>query len=217
MQHPWGANTLCIPTFLNDQQSFKQSKTGKGRQNTTRGTNLAISNLVSDSVKYVNRETNIFTTVPASTRESTKTVTPISVKQNLKIRGVDSLRETLFTGGFSETASQLISRMWRSGSILNYNLSWAQWASWCNERKVDPFRCDINQVVNHLSFLFDAGLEHLIIECHRSAISAYDEHIDGKSVGQHPKACTLLKGVFNKRPPQSRYMFLWDRDYQISF
>ena len=111
MQHPWGANTLCIPTFLNDQKSFKQIKTGKGRQNTTCGANLAISNLVSDSAKYVNRETNIFTTIPASTHESTKTVTPTSDKQNLKIRGVDSLRENLFTGGFSETASQIISSM----------------------------------------------------------------------------------------------------------
>ena len=109
MQHLWGANTLCIPTFHNNPQSFKQSKTGKSRQNTNPGTNLAISNLVSDSDKYVNRETNIFTTVPASTRESTKTVTPIFVKRNLKIRGVDSLRGKLFTGGFSETASQLIS------------------------------------------------------------------------------------------------------------
>ena len=93
------------------QQSFKQSKTGQDRKNATCGTHLAISNLVSDSVKYVDRETNIFTTVPAFAHESTKTVGPTSDKQNLKISGVDSFREKLFARGLSKTASQLISSM----------------------------------------------------------------------------------------------------------
>ena len=146
---------LYIPTFLNDQQSFKQSKTGQFRKNATSVTNLAISNLVSNSVKYVNKETNTFTAVPASPHKSRKTVAPTSNKQTLKISGVDSFMENLFTRDLSETASQLISSMRRPGSISNYNSSWAQWISWCNERKFDPFRCDTNQVVNHLSFLFD--------------------------------------------------------------
>ena len=209
--------SLYIPTFLNDQQSFKQGKTGQGRQNATCGTHLAISNLVSNSLKHVNRETNTFTTVPVSAHESTETVTPTSDKQNLKISGVDSLREKLLIGSLSETASQLILSMRQPGSVSNFNLSWAQWVSWCNERQVDPFRCDINQVVNHLSFLFDAGLEYRTIGCHSPAISAYYEFIDGKPVGQHPKVCALLKGVFNKRSPKPRYVFIWDAQIVINY
>ena len=208
---------LCIPTFLNDQQSFKQSKTGQGRQNATCGTHLAISNLVSDSVKHVNRETNTFTTVPVSAHESAKIVAPTSNKQNLKISGVDSLREKLLTGGLSETASQLISRMRGPGLISNYNSPWAHCVSWCNERKVDPFRCNIDQIVNHLSFLFDPGVDYRTIGCHRSTISAYHEYIDGKPVGQHPKVYTLLKVVFNKMPPQPRYVFIWDVQIVIKY
>ena len=68
-----------------------------------------------------------------------QTVGPISDKQNLTISCVGSFRKNLFTGDLSETAFQLISSMRQPGSILNYNLSWAQWISWCNERKVDPF------------------------------------------------------------------------------
>ena len=56
------------------------------------------------------------------------------------------------------TSIQLISSMRRPGSISNYNSSCAQWVSWCNERKVDPFRCDINQVANHLMQGFSARL-----------------------------------------------------------
>ena len=51
--------------------------------------------------------------------------------------------------------------------------------------------------VNHLSFLFDAGLEYRTIGCHRTAISAYHDYIDGKPVGQHPKVCALTKGHHN--------------------
>ena len=76
---------LYIPTFLNDQQISEQSKAGQGRQNATCNIHLAISNLVCDTVKYVNRETNTFTPVTASAHETTKTVAPTSDKQNLKI------------------------------------------------------------------------------------------------------------------------------------
>ena len=44
----------------------------------------------------------------------------------------------------------------------------------------------------------------------RSAISSYHVHIDGKSMGKHPKACALLEGIFNQRHQQPRYVFVWD-------
>ena len=61
-----------------------------------------------------------------------------------------------------------------------------------------------------LSYLFDLGYEYRTVNCHRSAISAYHEHVDNKPLGQHPDARALLKGVFNQRPPQPRYLFIWD-------
>ena len=177
---------LCIPTFLNDQQSFKQSKTEQGKQNATCGTHLAISNLVSDSVKYFSRETSTFTTVPVSAHESTKTVACNSDKQNLNISSVDNLWEKLLTGGLSERASQLITICPGHSGLAGV-------------MKEKLIHFDVN--VNHLSFLFDARLEYRTIGCHRSAISAYHEYIDGKPGGQHPKVCVLLKGMFNKSTP----------------
>ena len=55
------------------------------------------------------------------------------------------------------------------------------------------------------------------IEWHRSAIPAYHEYIDGKPVGQHPKVCALLKGMFNQRPPQPRYVFIWDVKVMLNY
>lgn len=50
----------------------------------------------------------------------------------------------------------------------------------------------------------------MTINCHRSAISAYHDFCDGKPVGKHLRVCALLGGVFNERPPQPRYTFIWD-------
>ena len=43
----------------------------------------------------------------------------------------------------------------------------------------------------------------------RPAISAYHVHIDGKSVEKHPNLRALLAGIFNQRPAQPRYVFIW--------
>jgi hypothetical protein len=45
---------------------------------------------------------------------------------------------------------------------------------------------------------------------YRSAISAHHVGIQGVKVGQHLQICALLKGMFNKKPPQPRYMETWD-------
>ena len=78
------------------------------------------------------------------------------------------------------------------GQSSNYISPWSKWASWCSERKIDPFRCAIGKVLNYLSYLFDLGYKYRTVGCHRSAISAYHEYVESKPVGQHPHACVLL-------------------------
>ena len=65
-------------------------------------------------------------------------------------------------------------------------------------------------VLNFLAYLFKEGLEYSTINSHRSAISAYHCHVDSIPVGQHPQICSLLTGVFNLKPPQPKYTFIWD-------
>ena len=61
-----------------------------------------------------------------------------------------------------------------------------------------------------LSHLFTEGLEYRTINGYRSAMSAYHEKAEGVSIGQHPKVCQLLSGIFNKRPSQPKYIANWD-------
>ena len=75
----------------------------------------------------------------------------------------------------------------------------------------------ISKVLDYLSYLFNLGYEYRTIGCHRSTISAYHEYVDNKPVRQHSHVCALLKGVFNERPPQPRYVFIWDIQTVLDF
>ena len=68
-----------------------------------------------------------------------------------------------------------------------------------------------------MSQLFQNGLQYRTINNYRSAISAFHDHIQGKPVGEHPRICSLVAGVFNSRPPQPRYCFIWNVQTVIDF
>ena len=65
--------------------------------------------------------------------------------------------------------------------------------------------------------LFDSGYAYRTINAYRSAISAYHCELEGKPIGQHKQVCSLLKGVFTKKPPQPRYAYTWDVQVVLDF
>ena len=71
--------------------------------------------------------------------------------------------------------------------------------------------------MNYLSTLFDEGLRYRTVNAHRSAISAYPNVINGEPIGKHTKICALLTGIFNERPLQPRYTFIWDVDVVLTY
>ena len=50
------------------------------------------------------------------------------------------------------------------------------------------------EILDFLAFLSSS------INSHRSAICAYHVHIDNNPIGQHPRVCTLMTGIFNNYP-----------------
>ena len=121
-----------------------------------------------------------------------------------EISGVEGFRQSLQKEGISSNAAKLISHSRRKSSAANYELGWGRWTSWCNKRQVNPFQTPVNHIIKIMSEKFDKGLQYRILNCLRSTISAYHVHIDGKSMGKHPKVCALLAGIFNQRLPQPR-------------
>ena len=62
--------------------------------------------------------------------------------------------------------------------------------------------------------MFDAG--SVSVQCRTinshcwPSTSAFHDKIDGKKVGSLTSVCDLMKGVFNLRPPQTKYTCIWD-------
>ena len=208
---------LCFPTFFNDKQGLKKDSPGSSEKNVDCSSHMTVSCMVPKPSENVNRETTYSVTPPTFSIKAPGPDTSINNKQSITISCLDGFRQRLLAAGISERIFRLISSTRRQGSLSNYNSSWSKWTSWCGERKIDPFRCAIGKVLGYLGYLFRSDYEHRTIGFHRSAISAYHEYVYTKPVGQHPHVCALLKGVFNHRPPQPRYVFIWDIQTVLDF
>ena len=77
--------------------------------------------------------------------------------------------------------------------------------------------CRCKSCVRIFIQLFSEGLEYRTINGYRSAISVYHEKAEGIPIAQHPKVCQLLSGIFNKRPPQTKYTVIWDSSKVIDY
>ena len=68
-----------------------------------------------------------------------------------------------------------------------------------------------------MSQIFQNRIQYRTITNYRSAISAFHDYIQGKPVEEHPRICSLVADVFNSRPPQPKYCFIWNVQAVIDF
>ena len=162
-------------------------------------------------------DSNITATSFQLVSRSTGSDTPFSKKWVPKVGGLENFRKNLANEGVSERAAGLITNARRQGSLANYESSWGKWSGWCSKQQIDPFKCSINFVLDFLAELYDLDYKYSSINCHRSAISAYHDPIETVPVGQHPRVSSLMTGIFNQRPPQPRYSFVWDVEQVFSY
>lgn len=203
------AYPVCIPSFLSNTESSEQGIKRQGSSDDSHCSNLAVTGLVPQTITNDSRRTINATTIPKSSSKFKSRKSSFSSKQDIKIRGVENFKQSLVDSGLSESAASLISNSRRQSSNANYDSSWKKFASWCCSRQVDPVSCPVNSVLDFLAHLFDEGYQYRTINCYRSSISAYHQRVERVPIGQHPQVCALLKGVFNKKPPQPKYGFTW--------
>ena len=91
-----------------------------------------------------------------------------------------------------------------------YDVAWGKRDSWCSRKQVDSISGPPQLVLDFLAELFHSGLEWSTIASYRSSILAFDDPIEGFSVVKHPRVCSLIKGIFNKRTSLPKYKFIWD-------
>ena len=65
-------------------------------------------------------------------------------------------------------------------------------------------------VFNFLGNLFENNYEYSTINSNRSDSPVYHNLVEGSPVGQHISVCNSVTGVFNKNPPNPKYVFIRD-------
>ena len=65
-------------------------------------------------------------------------------------------------------------------------------------------------ITEFLLDLFREGKEYSTVNSYRSAISVSHPDIDGMAIGKHPVITRFMQGIYNSRPSQPRYKFVWD-------
>lgn len=160
---------------------------------------------------------NTVATIKKPTPVSTGTRTPTGGNGGPYPGGMDGVRQRLRTQGFSEQSSELLLEARRPGTQNAYAGPWKKWCGWCGTKQIDPFQATVGDVANFLTEQLGKGLQYSTLNCYRSAISAYHPEIDGHKAGQHPLIIQLLKGAFNRKPPQPRYTDTWDVDVVLKY
>ena len=207
---------ICFSSFFSKRSSLQQSAKGE-------------SDFVSNYPSLANTIT-VSTTV---TTHSASTIAPtknseyfIKYKQKkasldragkLTTSGVDSLMERLQVGLVLEDSVALITNARRSGTNAHYESAWRKWHSWSSKRKVYPIKFSVNKILRFLTKCFNIGFEHCTISGFRSVILAYRDPINGIPIGKESWLAALLVAVYNIRPPQPRYTFIWDIEKVIDF
>ena len=201
---------LCFSPIFTDTQGTREGRVGVSRFFDTDSTNLAEPDMVPTVNSFVNEKSPTLTSTFKSLKEPSRRNTHPSSKSHNKVSCLDYYRQHLAKKGISERASNLILSSRREGTNSNYCSPWNEWASWCDKLKVDPFRCTKKRVLDFLAKLFEQGYQYRSVCNQRSPISPFHEGIDGKSIGENPQVSSLITGIFNQRPPQSKYTCIWD-------
>lgn len=90
-----------------------------------------------------------------------------------------------------------------------YGEAWQKWASWCNQQQINPILAPLSAFLDVITRELNSGKAYRSINVYRSAISMTHLTIDSLRVGEHPLACQVMKGIFDKRPPLPRYTQTW--------
>ena len=130
---------------------------------------------------------------------------------------MEGFKEALEGEGVPKLAATFVANSRRSGSISNYHsrLGESGLVGVMNERLI--ITSNIIEALNFLVFLYEKGCKYSSVNPDRSAISAYHVHIDNNPIGQHPRVCTLMTGIFNNCPPKPRYTFVWDIETVLNY
>ena len=205
--------TLCVSTFLPDNQSYQKSFQGPSTTNDIDNPLMVNATMVSMPARDVNSKSHNLTKIPEPAEKSKAGKPSTNKGIESHISGMEHIRSSLKARGISEKTSEIISNSRSKGTQSTYGYAWSKWLGWCSQRKINPTDSTLGEILDFLTFYFhDKKAKHRYLGVFRSAISAYHKPIEGCKVGKHPLVCQFMAGAQNLRPSMPKYSEIWDVD-----
>ena len=92
-----------------------------------------------------------------------------------------------------------------------------KWTLFCQRYNRNPTEFDVPFALNFLQSYLDQGVSYSVINTIRSALSTILISPGGVSFGSHQTVIQYLKGVYNLRPPLSKYAEIWDLNIVLNY
>ena len=137
---------ICLPSLQSDFSDTKKDENRKN-QNDIDNFHMANAGMVLRFIEHVHPKTSFDTTSNRLTLRSIKKSSSANIKSKTIIGGMEGFQKCLAARGISERTAKLMSNSRRGSSVFSYEWTWYKWSCWCNEQKVDPFRCYVNYVL----------------------------------------------------------------------
>ena len=128
----------------------------------------------------------------------------------MPVGGIPLFAKPLKQQGFDSQTIELIMNAWRPSTKKSYTTYLNKWMVFCVERNINCFQPSLPQACKFLRMLSDNGLGYGALNTARSALSTILPKFGAESFGKHPMVCWLLKGAYEKCPPQPRYVEFWN-------
>ncbi len=110
-----------------------------------------------------------------------------------------------------DTAVMLISSSTRASTKTKYRSIERQWLQHCVSLNIDPELQTTNVFINFLAVKYEKNLKYGTLRSYIPALTKYIKQVDMNKVR------SLLRGVYNLRPPVAKYTSIWDVNLVLAY
>ncbi|XP_068710610.1 uncharacterized protein [Montipora foliosa] len=175
------------------------------------------SDLVSSSSVDVGGPSCSPTMLPSATDAANQPSIAAPPTQQVKVNGMQVVRDSLRARGVPEKASTVILKSWRGSTQKQYQVYLQKRYHFCSKRGFDPCSVPPMKALDFSAELFEQGLGYSTLNTARSALSQVLPPEAGVSFGDLPLIRQFMKGVFQEKPSLPRYTVTWDPALLLNF
>ena len=205
-----GNQRICIPTDSTHPQSPSEIDTDKTLQDDLNLPSVAETTLVHAPPVSPSGHSQDSSSSEGSNSDGGESA-PDAVDSDDSPDCLAALVGSYREAGLSQEAASMAGQARRDSTRATYNSRLRKYFGWCRREQVDPLRATVKFVGDFLLSLFNEGKSVRSIKSHRTAIGVV--HLgfaNGSNVSTSPAIRDLIRGCFNKRPPERSLVPSWD-------